>query len=151
MTKLLRLCGVAVLLCFTCNLAAMAARASDQTYDLPDQSILGYQLSALVLVADEPALNCVITPPPDTAARVTVNVFLFDDSSASTPYAYVYGTMNIDPNQRTVCNVDNGPQASAKKTPKRIEIRLRVEGETKDQTVTVPVQSPNQAAPHKSN
>src|SRR5438094_373421 len=75
-------------------LAGRTAHANDRpdVVRLPDQEILGYKFSAVDLLPKVPALQCVVTGPPDAIVRLRTVVFLFESIGAATPYAQVSGS-----------------------------------------------------------
>ncbi len=121
--------------------SAIACVTSVQASDiiLQDQTILGYQFSAMRLVPSLPALDCVVTGPADVSATLHIVVFLFDDKNAPTPYARIAGKAVLEAGRRGLCDLNNGQQVIPPKQPKKIELQVTTSSEVRHKTIAVPV------------
>ena len=102
----------------------VSAKADDVFIPVPDQDIAGFRFSAMQVKSSPPALDCVVTAPPNTSGTVSIIVLLFDRPDAELPFAKATGSATIKDDLRATCDVNNGPQSTPQRTPKKIEIQI---------------------------
>ena len=92
-----------------------------------NQTVAGYQLSAIVAYPDVPAVECVLTAPANLTANVYIDVFYYDDDAQTAlPYAHSSNFPHlVRPGTSDVCSANNGQQPLGEhKGLKRIKIQI---------------------------